>query len=69
MSRIARVTEQFVVRLTPEDARRLDAMMIAGKYSSRADLVGSLIRAILDDDEAEGRTPNEAVRVLQFGRD
>lgn len=45
-------SEQFVVRMTPSDAERLDAMMHEGKYSSRAQLVRSILRAILDDDDA-----------------
>ena len=50
-----KLSEQFVVRLTPSEAERLDALMIEGKYSSRAQLMRSVLRAVLDDDAAAHR--------------
>lgn len=45
-----KLSEQFVVRLTPSEAERLDALMHEGKYASRAQLMRSILRAVLDDD-------------------
>lgn len=40
------------VRLTNEDVEYLDDMMVEGGFRSRAELIRSLVRAIVEDDKA-----------------
>lgn len=51
-----KLSEQFVVRVTPAEAAALDKIKDEGFYPSRNDLVRSLLRAIIQDDaKAHGR--------------
>lgn len=44
--------EKVHLGLTRADAAYLDAMMREGGYRSRAELIRSLLRGIIDDDKA-----------------
>lgn len=47
-----RASEQVTMRITPSELKRLDEMRAEGKWRNRAEMVRSMIRAILDDDAA-----------------
>lgn len=52
-----KLSEQFVIRLTPSEARAFDDMKEEGGYRSRGEMARLLIRSILHDDAAaHGKT-------------
>lgn len=44
--------EAILIRLSPEDAARLDSIKDHGGYPSRSSVVRSIVLAVLDDDRA-----------------